>query len=124
MDMLLSGPSISITSVEYDKNVVTLQVERDESHGLSVGNRVRIVGIEDGKTFNNDVKRFDENFYSDYFIVDNIGTGASKNFTAKVEKGIDGINNLSSITDSYVLKTAYASQSGLPVKEDEKLSED
>ena len=48
-----SGPSISITSVEYDKNVGILTVECDESHGLSVGNRVRIVGIEDGKTFNN-----------------------------------------------------------------------
>ena len=89
-----------------------------------------MVGIETGKTFKDktdgvtdvDVNQNDENFYSDYFVVDNIGTGASKNFTAKVEKGIVGTHNLSSITDSYVLKTAYAPQSGLPTKEDEKLS--
>ena len=125
-----SGPGIPITSVEYDNSVGILTVECDESHGLSVGNRVRVVGIETGKTFKDktdgvtdvDVNQADENFYSDYFVVDNIGIGASKNFTAKVEKDILGTHNLSSITDSYVLKTAYASQSGLPVKEDEKLS--
>ena len=125
-----SGPGIPITSVEYDNSVGILTVECNESHGLSVGNRVRMVGIETGKTFKNkadgvtdvDVNQADENFYSDYFVVDNIGIGASKNFTAKVEKDILGTHNLSSITDSYVLKTAYASQSGLPVKEDEKLS--
>ena len=61
---------------------------------MSVGNKVRIVGIESFKAFKDQdgltdsaVTITDEEFYDDYFIVDTIGVGASNYFTAQVQEG-------------------------------------
>ena len=95
-----------------------------------VGNKVRIVGIESFKAFKGEdgvtdsaVTIHDEEFYDDYFVVDTIGVGASNYFTAQVKKGLTGVKSFTGITTAFSLKTAYASQFGLPTMEDEKLSE-
>ena len=92
-----TGPSIAVTCLYYGSSVGIVTVGCGETHGLSVGNRVRIVGIESFKSFkgedglsDNDVTTRDELFYDDYFIVDTIGVGASNYFTAIGKKGQTG----------------------------------
>ena len=125
-----TGPSIAVTCLYYGSSVGIVTVGCGETHGLSVGNRVRIVGIESFKSFKGEdglsdsvVTTRDELFYDNYFIVDTIGVGASNYFTAVGKKGQTDIKSFTGITTAFMLKTAYASQSGLPTIEDEKLSE-
>ena len=72
---------------------------------MSVGNKVRIVGIESFKAFKGEdgvtdsaVTIHDEEFYDDYFVVDTIGVGASNYFTAQAKKGLTGVKSFTGIT--------------------------
>ena len=125
-----TGPSIAVTCLYYGSSVGIVTVGCGQTHGLSVGNKVRIVGIESFKAFKGEdgvtdsaVTIHDEEFYDDYFVVDTIGVGASNYFTAQAKKGLTGVKSFTGITTAFSLKTAYASQFGLPTMEDEKLSE-
>jgi len=118
----ISGPSIAVTGISYSASVGIMTVGCASTHGLSVGNKIRIVGINTGNTFNSvSVTRKDEEFYNDYFTVFNT-LSDNKTFICKTVKGTTGINNLVGITTGLVLKSSFLTQDGVPVLDDEKLS--
>ena len=105
------GPTIKITSMIYDNDTGVISVVCDDKHGLSQGNKVRIVDSNiDG--------------YNGYHIVYKVNeqvSESSNSFEIKYVKGLN-IPEFTGGSEARLLKTAYASQEGLPNTQDEKIS--
>ena len=117
----ISGPSIAVTGIKYSSSDGIITVGCGSTHGLSVGNKIRIVGINTGNTFNSvSVTGKDEEFYNKYFTVFN--SENDKTFICKTDKNVSGIDNFVGVTTGSVLKTNFLTQDGIPILDDEKLS--
>lgn len=117
----VNGPSIPVTSLAYTPSVGIVTVGCGETHGLSIGNRLRIVGITSDKIFSGtNVTILDEQFYDNYFVVNSVSSDR-QSFTVRTEKDIENINNFVGITSGFLLKGNYLTQDGLPVKGDERV---
>ena len=117
----VSGPAIPVTSLSYTSSVGIVTVGCGETHGLNIGNRIRIVGITSDKVFSGtNVTILDEQFYDNYFVVNSVSSNR-QSFTIRTEKDVEGINNFVGITSAFLLKGNYLTQDGLPVKGDERV---
>ena len=94
----------------YDNDTGVISVVCDDKHGLSQGNKVRIVDSNiDG--------------YNGYHIVYKVNeqVESSNSFEIKYVNGLN-IPEFTGGSEARLLKTAYASQEGLPNTQDEKIS--
>jgi hypothetical protein len=117
----ISGPSIAVTSLSYVSSVGIVTVGCGETHGLNIGNKIKIVGITSDKIFTSiNVSILDEQFYDNYFVVNSISSN-NQSFTVKVEKNVISINNFVGITSAFVLKSNYLTQEGISMSDDERV---
>jgi hypothetical protein len=118
----VSGPSIAVTGISYESDTGVITVGCASTHGLNVGNKIRISGIGTNNTFNSvAVTAADENLYNGYYTVSNVLSNQTT-FLCKTEKDVESINNFVGMTTGFVLKANYLSQDGLPIVDNEKLS--
>jgi hypothetical protein len=118
-----TGQSIKIDSITYSSADGIVTVGCASTHGLSVGNKIKISELRSNNVFDStSVTLRDEEFYNNYFTVFNV-LPDGKTFTYKTAKNVEAINSFSvGVTTGVVMKSVYLTQEGIPILDDEKLS--